>query len=291
MNASNTSVNGFAHVPGKRLNSLPTCFSLMKKVLLFVVMALLAQPLAGCIDFGKSGPVVAPTCPNGETCVCIDVDGSCSDGDDDWGYYVDGFEVYYCSNDDRDYAIDMGGIYCPDAGTERDDFSEFIPNGEPPVCPNGEACICIDVDDSCTDGDDDWGYVEDGQMVYYCSNDGRGYAQAMGGIYCPDAEPQEPACGSYPVLTLANNSTDLSGSDLSCMDLTGLDLSGFNLTSVVMHHALLTDVNLSGAVLEYADFTNAEFTGVVLTDVSIKDTLCPSGEEMLWNDELDGVCP
>ncbi|MFZ9047161.1 MAG: pentapeptide repeat-containing protein, partial [Poseidonia sp.] len=47
----------------------------------------------------------------------------------------------------------------------------------------------------------------------------------------------------------------------------------------------------SGAVLEYADFTDAEFTGVVLTDVSIKDTLCPSGEEMLWNDDLDGVCP
>jgi uncharacterized protein YjbI with pentapeptide repeats len=58
-----------------------------------------------------------------------------------------------------------------------------------------------------------------------------------------------------------------------------------------MHHALLTDVNLSGAVLEYADFTDAEFTGVVLTDVSIKDTLCPLSEEMLWNDDLDGVCP
>ena len=58
-----------------------------------------------------------------------------------------------------------------------------------------------------------------------------------------------------------------------------------------MHHALLTDVNLSGAVLDHADFTNAEFTGVVLTDVSISDTVCLSGEEVLSNDDLDGVCP
>jgi len=185
----------------------------------------------------------------------------------------------------------MGGIYCPDAGTERDDFSEFIPNGEPPVCPNGEACICMDVDDSCTDGDDDWGYVEDGQMVYYCSNDGRGYAQAMGGIYCPDAEPQEPACDSYPVLTLANNSTDLSGSDLSCMNLTGLDLSGFNLTSVVMHHALLTDMNLSGR-FSITPISPMRSSLWWCSRTRPSGMLCaPPGEVMLWNDDLDGVCP
>jgi hypothetical protein len=27
-----------------------------------------------------------PVCPNGHPCVCIDGDGSCTDGDDDWGY-------------------------------------------------------------------------------------------------------------------------------------------------------------------------------------------------------------
>jgi hypothetical protein len=29
---------------------------------------------------------VVPTCPDGIPCVCIDGDGSCTDGDDDWGY-------------------------------------------------------------------------------------------------------------------------------------------------------------------------------------------------------------
>jgi len=53
----------------------------------------------------------------------------------------------------------------------------------------------------------------------------------------------------------------------------------------------LTGLNLSGAVLDHAVFTDAEFIGVVLTDASIWDALCPSGEEMLWNDDLDGVCP
>jgi len=57
------------------------------------------------------------------------------------------------------------------------------------------------------------------------------------------------------------------------------------------NHALLTGLNLSGAVLDHADFTDAEFIVVVLTDASIRDALCPSGEVMLWNDDLDGVCP
>ena len=29
------------------------------------------------------------------------------------------------------------------------------------MCPNDEPCKCIDVDNSCTDGDDDWGYYPD----------------------------------------------------------------------------------------------------------------------------------
>jgi len=32
------------------------------------------------------GPNVQPMCPNNEPCYCIDTDGSCEDGDDDWGY-------------------------------------------------------------------------------------------------------------------------------------------------------------------------------------------------------------
>ena len=42
----------------------------------------------------------------------------------------------------------MGGILCPEGA------------GEVPTCPDGEPCVCIDVDGSCTDGDDDWGYED-----------------------------------------------------------------------------------------------------------------------------------
>ena len=33
------------------------------------------------------GPGNIPTCPDGNPCECIDVDGTCEDGDDDWGYW------------------------------------------------------------------------------------------------------------------------------------------------------------------------------------------------------------
>tara|TARA_B100001250_G_scaffold372429_1_gene357882 strand:- start:44 stop:376 length:333 start_codon:yes stop_codon:yes gene_type:complete len=62
-------------------------------------------------------------------------------GDDDM--------IYYCSNDGEDYAESMGGISCPEGP------------GIVPMCPNDELCVCIDVDDSCEDGDDDWGYYAD----------------------------------------------------------------------------------------------------------------------------------
>ena len=58
-------------------------------------------------------------------------------------------EEYYCSNDGEDYAEQMGGILCPDTD-----------NGTVPTCPDGESCICIDIDGSCEDGDDDWGTKE-----------------------------------------------------------------------------------------------------------------------------------
>ena len=56
-----------------------------------------------------------------------------------------------------------------------------------PICPDGEPCICIDVDGSCEDGDDDWGYMGE-EWVFYCSYDGAEYAEMMGGIYCANSE-------------------------------------------------------------------------------------------------------
>ena len=60
-------------------------------------------------------------------------------------------------------------------------------DGPQPICPDGEPCICIDIDDSCDDGDDDWGYMGEG-WVFYCSYDGVFYAEMMGGIHCADSE-------------------------------------------------------------------------------------------------------
>ena len=68
-------------------------------------------------------------------------DGHDDDGDDDY--------AFYCSNDGEDYAESMGGILCPEGP------------GVTPECPDGEYCVCIDVDGSCDDGDDDWGYYAD----------------------------------------------------------------------------------------------------------------------------------
>ena len=59
------------------------------------------------------------------------------------------YYAFYCSNDGEDYAESMGGILCPEGP------------GEVPTCPDGMPCTCIDVDESCTDGDDDWGYLSD----------------------------------------------------------------------------------------------------------------------------------
>ena len=69
--------------------------------------------------------------------------------------------VYYCSNDGADYAYQMGGELCPEG------------YGITPDCPNGEPCICIDVDYDCFDGDDDWGYIIDfqyGSTDRWCNN-------------------------------------------------------------------------------------------------------------------------
>ena len=64
-------------------------------------------------------------------------------GDEDYSW----LHIFYCSNDGEAYAEGMGGILCPEG-------PDVIPE-----CPNGEDCVCIDVDGSCSDGDDDWGYM------------------------------------------------------------------------------------------------------------------------------------
>ena len=73
----------------------------------------------------------------------------CEDGSDEYDDDGDDDYAFYCSNDGEDYAESMGGILCPEGP------------GVTPECPNGESCMCIDVDGSCDDGDDDWGYYAD----------------------------------------------------------------------------------------------------------------------------------
>ena len=74
----------------------------------------------------------------------------CAGGEDEFDSGDDGGDedyIFYCSNDGEAYAEGMGGILCPEG-------PDVIPE-----CPNGEECVCIDVDGSCSDGDDDWGYI------------------------------------------------------------------------------------------------------------------------------------
>ena len=73
----------------------------------------------------------------------------CGDNSDEYDNNGDDDYTFYCSNDGEDYAESMGGILCPEGP------------GVTPECPNGESCVCIDVDGSCDDGDDDWGYYAD----------------------------------------------------------------------------------------------------------------------------------
>ena len=59
--------------------------------------------------------VYEPECPNGQPCICIDPDGSCDDGDDDWGWMRGTIEEFFCSNDSSEYAESRGGVLCKDA--------------------------------------------------------------------------------------------------------------------------------------------------------------------------------
>ena len=100
-------------------------------------------------DWGDDGDFY---CNDGTTIPMIwvnDGDEDCPDGEDESNTGDDGDEnyIFYCSNDGEEYAEGMGGILCPEG-------PDVVPE-----CPNGEECVCIDVDGSCSDGDDDWGYM------------------------------------------------------------------------------------------------------------------------------------
>ena len=86
----------------------------------------------------------------------------CEDGSDEYDDDGDDDYEFYCSNDGEDYAESMGGILCPEG------------SGVTPECPNGESCVCIDVDGSCDDGDDDWGYYADDEDGHDDGSDNSG---------------------------------------------------------------------------------------------------------------------
>tara|TARA_B100001115_G_scaffold9672_1_gene7138 strand:+ start:2932 stop:5397 length:2466 start_codon:yes stop_codon:yes gene_type:complete len=86
----------------------------------------------------------------------------CEDGSDEYDDDGDDDYEFYCSNDGEDYAESMGGILCPEG------------SGVTPECPNGESCVCIDVDGSCDDGDDDWGYYADDEDSHDDGSDNSG---------------------------------------------------------------------------------------------------------------------
>lgn len=260
----------------------------MNKLHIGFVTLLVASAFAGCLGVDDyqvydDPNAIAPECPNGEPCVCIDVDESCSDGDDDWGYDDGTRIVYYCSGDSPDYAEAMGGEYCP---------NENNPKNPTPVCPDGEYCVCIDVDGSCEDGDDDFGYYDDaGNEVFFCSNDGPDYAWMMGGIHCSEADSEiiDP-CEGVIATVLEENVSDIRGFDLTCANLADFNFSGYDLTNTSFVNANLVNVNFTNATLNFANFSGANLSGAIFTDVSIRDTICPSGSEMLYTDDLDGIC-
>ena len=103
----------------------------MKMCALSIVLLLTASALAGCAgDSGSDDSALAGT---------------------SWMILTDmgmgeTYHEFYCSNDGEEYAEAMGGILCPEDA------------GDVPTCPDGQPCVCIDIDGSCTDGDDDWGY-------------------------------------------------------------------------------------------------------------------------------------
>lgn len=142
-------------------------------------------------------------CDDGETIPMDWVnDGmdDCAGGEDEFDSGDDGGDedyIFYCSNDGEAYAEGMGGILCP----EGPDVT--------PECPNGEECVCIDVDGSCFDGDDDWGYIA-------VDEDDSG---DIGNLYDGCTESTDPADSYYECWM-----NDWLDSDGNIMDSDGYDM-------------------------------------------------------------------
>ena len=140
------------------------------------------------------------TCDDGETIPMDWVnDGmdDCAGGEDEFDSGDDEDYIFYCSNDGEAYAEGMGGILCP----EGPDVT--------PECPNGEECVCIDVDGSCFDGDDDWGYIA-------VDEDDSG---DIGNLYDGCTESTDPADSYYECWM-----NDWLDSDGNIMDSDGYDM-------------------------------------------------------------------
>ena len=112
---------------------------------------------------------------------CEDGSDEYDDGDDDY--------TFYCSNDGEDYAESMGGILCPEGP------------GVTPECPNGESCVCIDVDGSCDDGDDDWGYYADDEDGHDDRSEDDGQCIPDCGCTCGDDGEVDPVA---PVVVMTS---------------------------------------------------------------------------------------
>ena len=58
-----------------------------------------------------AGPGVIPTCPDGRQCMCIDRDGNCDDGDDDWGYSPNASSSSTQTSISTKLAVALGVVY------------------------------------------------------------------------------------------------------------------------------------------------------------------------------------
>ena len=108
-----------------------------------IVLLLTASALAGCAGSSDSDSDLESELAGTFWIIIPELD------------FTEGYLEFYCSNDGEDYAEYMGGILCPEGP------------GNVPTCPDGQSCVCMDVDGSCTDGDDDWGYQTDLTSYYH----------------------------------------------------------------------------------------------------------------------------
>ena len=94
-----------------------------------IVLLLTASALAGCAGSSDSDSDLESEFAGTSWIIIPELD------------FSEGYLEFYCSNDGEDYAEYMGGILCPEGP------------GNVPTCPDGQSCVCMDVDGSCTDGD------------------------------------------------------------------------------------------------------------------------------------------